>query len=279
MKIPGIILLLIFPLIASYNIGFKSNKDKDRLVLISTEYGNIKIKLYNETPVHRDNFIKLVTEKFYDGILFHRVIKGFMVQCGDPQSKDAPEGMMLGNGGPGYTLPAEIAPGLIHKRGALAAARLSDDVNPKKESSGSQFYIIQGTVVTLQQLDNMVKGERRSRKVKVYNEYISKPENLNLKLKLDSLKNQKRIPELNAESQKIAEILKTEYKKADEYNLTQQQLDTYTTIGGAPHLDGGYTVFGEVLEGMDVVDKIAAVEVDKYNRPVKNIKMTAKLLN
>ena len=190
----------------------------DKMVLISTNYGEIKIKLYNETPKHRDNFIKLATKGFYDGTVFHRIIKGFMVQGGDPNSKDASPEQALGMGGPGYTIPAELNSKCFHKKGALAAARLGDEINPKKESSGSQFYIVQGKKYA--QADMVGMG-------------ITSPE----------------------------------------------AIKAYTTVGGTPFLDGNYTVFGEVVEGLDVVDKIAAVKTGKNDRPVEDIKITVKVIN
>lgn len=199
-----------------------SVKQPEHVVQITTDMGVIKVKLYNETPKHRDNFIKLVKEGYYNGLLFHRIIKGFMIQGGDPDSKTAKPGQMLGNGGPGYTIPAEINPALFHKRGALSAARMGDQVNPKKESSGSQFYIVQGTVTTAQQLD--------------------------------------------------------QYEQQNNIKLTAKARSTYTTVGGAPHLDMGYTVFGEVTEGMDVVDKIADVQKDRNDRPIKDVKVTMKVI-
>lgn len=196
--------------------------DKERTALISTQYGDIKVKLYNETPQHRDNFVKLVEQGFYDGTLFHRIIKEFMIQGGDPNSKNAQPGAMLGNGGPGYTIPAEILPGLIHKKGALSAARLGDQMNPKRESSGSQFYVVQGKKWTDDELNMFAQRGLK---------------------------------------------------------LTPEQREIYKTIGGTPHLDGAYTVFGEVVEGLDVLDKIAATPTGQVDRPIEDIKMTVKMLN
>lgn len=194
----------------------KTDKFNDMTkILIKTSLGDITIALYNETPLHRDNFIKLVNEKYYDGVLFHRIIQGFMIQTGDPESKKATQGQMLGNGGPGYTIPAEFVPGLIHKRGAVAAARMGDQVNPKKESSGSQFYIVDGRVFPYEQLEML------------------------------------RSP--NGEP------------------LTQSQKNIYSSVGGAPHLDGAYTVFGEVVSGMDIVDKIASQPKDQRDRPLTDL--------
>jgi peptidyl-prolyl cis-trans isomerase B (cyclophilin B) len=194
-------------------------------VLIVTDFGDIEVLLYDNTPLHRDNFIKLVWEGFYDGTLFHRVIKSFMIQGGDPNSKTANPNDRLGTGGPGYTVPAEFIPENIHKRGALAAARQGDQVNPEKASSGSQFYLVQGKTYTDEELD------------------------------------------------------KLEVQFGQGYKMKEEDRQIYKTIGGAPHLDGAYTVFGEVVKGLEVIDKIAELETDVFGRPkidVKIKKMTVK---
>ena len=186
-------------------------------VKMVTNYGDMVLLLYDETPLHRDNFVKLVEDGTYNGLLFHRVIEHFMVQAGDPQSRDAKPGARLGAGTLGYTVPAEIKPGLFHKRGALCAARQGDEVNPKRESSASQFYIVQGNVWSEADLNMM---EQRFGK-----------------------------------------------------HFTDEQRQVYTTLGGTPHLDGDYTVFGELVEGMDVVNKIAAAPRDRFDRPVEDIRI------
>ena len=190
---------------------------KGTRVEMVTNYGRIVLLLYDETPLHRDNFIKLATNRVLDGLLFHRVIEKFMIQGGDPTSKDAEPGKMLGDGTLGYNIPAEFRPELFHKRGALCAAREGDMVNPKKESSASQFYIVQGRVWNTEELDNLQKRMKRE--------------------------------------------------------ISAEQRDVYTTIGGTPFLDGEYTVFGEVIEGMEVVDKIAAVKCDKNDRPLEDVRI------
>ncbi|MEE0948190.1 MAG: peptidylprolyl isomerase [Bacteroidales bacterium] len=200
----------------------EETKEKTTMVIISTDLGEMKAVLYNETPLHKENFIKLAKEGYFDGCLFHRVIDGFMIQGGDPDSKTAKPGQMLGQGGPGYTIPAEFKQELIHKKGALAAARMADQVNPQKASSGSQFYIAQGKSYTENEL-NMLS----SRMGKAFN---------------------------------------------------KQQIEAYTTVGGVPFLDYEYTVFGEIVEGLEVIDKIAAVEKDRRDRPVQDIKMTIKVV-
>jgi peptidyl-prolyl cis-trans isomerase B (cyclophilin B) len=199
-----------------------TKQTKETMIEITTDYGTMTFKLYNETPQHRDNFIKLANEGFYNGTLFHRVMNGFMIQGGDPQSKNAAPGVMLGNGGPGYTIPAEFNPSLYHKKGALAAARLGDQVNPQKASSGSQFYIVQGKPSSEAELGMM-----------------------------ESRKNIKYTPE---------------------------QKTVYTTLGGTPFLDMDYTVFGEIVSGMEVIDKIAAVSTNPQNRPLQDVKMTVKVI-
>lgn len=211
----GVVLFNLTQLMSQENTGTK--------VLISTSMGDIKVLLYDGTPQHRDNFIKLTEEGFYSDLLFHRVIPSFMIQGGDPESKDAKPKARLGNGGPGYTIPFEYNPNYFHKRGALAAARMGDDVNPQKASSGSQFYIVQG---------------------KVYGD-----------------------AELDAIEARMG------------FTFTPEQREVYKTVGGTPFLDRNYTVFGEVIEGMDVVDKIANVERDKNNRPLQDVKFTITIIS
>jgi cyclophilin family peptidyl-prolyl cis-trans isomerase len=194
-------------------------KDRKKDVMLQTNMGDITIRLSDSTPLHRDNFLKLVKQGFYDSVLFHRVIKNFMIQSGDPDSKNAPAGQPLGNGGPGYTIPAEFRATLFHKKGVIAAARQSDDVNPMKESSGSQFYITQGKIFTDAGLDSVETYRLNGRKI------------------------------------------------------PQEQREVYKTIGGTPHLDQNYTVFGEVVKGLDVLEKIAAVATSKAqdrDRPLEN---------
>lgn len=198
----------------------ETKNDKMTQILIKTSMGDITIALYNETPLHRDNFIKLVKESYYDGVLFHRIIKGFMIQTGDPDSKTAKPGQRLGMGGPAERIPAEFVPTLFHKRGAVAAAR---DNNPAKASSGSQFYIVDGDIFPQDKLDMIAARTGKT--------------------------------------------------------FSPEQVQAYTTIGGAPFLDGDYTVFGEVVSGMEVVDKIAAQEKDGNDRPLQDIKIiSAKII-
>ncbi len=194
----------------------------DHLIKIETTMGDMVIRLYNQTPAHRDNMLKLIEKGFYDGQLFHRVIKDFMIQGGDPHSVGAERGQRLGTGGPGYTLPAEFREDLFHKKGALAAAREGDQMNPEKASSGSQFYIVQGRLFTV----DMLKALEQRR---------SSP-------------------------------------------FTPEAIEAYTTVGGTPHLDGAYTVFGEVVEGIEILDSIASVPTDAYNRPLEDVVFTISLV-
>lgn len=244
-------------------------------VEIKTSLGDIEVALYNETPQHRDNFIKLVKEGYYDGVLFHRVINEFMIQTGDGNSKNAKPGERLGNGEPGYTLPAEfVYPKLFHKRGVLAAARLGDQMNPERRSSGSQFYIVTGKKFTAQQLAQMESSRRNKQLQAVFNE-LAAPHRRDVmtwrregnNAAIDSLQN-KLVAEAEA---KVAE--------QGAFTFTAAQLEAYQSVGGTPHLDGEYTVFGEVTKGMDVVEKIEKSTTDRNDRPeedVKIIKMTVK---
>lgn len=218
----GLLNCLIVVSLAAQKGSTIKKKDRKRDVLVQTTMGDIVIRLSDSTPLHRDNFLKLVKVGYYDSMLFHRVIKEFMIQSGDPNSKRAPAGQPLGNGGPGYTIPAEFRTTLFHKKGAIAAARTGDNVNPQKASSGSQFYLVQGKVYTDAGLDSLETGRLNGRKIPVANR------------------------------------------------------ESYKTIGGVPHLDQGYTVYGEVVKGLDVVDKIAAVQTSRAqdrDRPLQDVRI------
>ena len=212
---------LMIPVLGIMILTLNSCKsDSNAEILVETEFGNMRFMLYNETPKHKENFIKLVKENYYDDLLFHRIIDGFMIQGGDPESKGADAEKLLGMGGPGYTIPAEI--GKKHIKGALAAARMGDGMNPQRESSGSQFYIVQGRTQDDVSLDAWA----------IQNNIV----------------------------------------------YTDEEKEKYKMYGGTPQLDGLYTVFGEIIEGMDVIDKIAAVEKNRSDRPVKDIKMKIRLI-
>ncbi len=209
-----IVLALVLPVFSGMAIAQEEEKLNQEIV-IETTLGNIEILLYDDTPLHRDNMIKLIKEGFYKNQLFHRVINEFMIQGGDPNSVNAAPGVPLGSGGPGYTIPAEIRANHFHKKGVIAAARMGDNVNPKRASSGSQFYIVEGRRFTRSEL-------------------------------------------LASQS-------------PDKPKFTNEQLKAYSTVGGTPHLDGAYTVFGEVTKGMEVVDVISNVETDNRDRPLTDI--------
>ena len=209
-----IVSLTVLVLLSSLSAVAQEIKS-ERLIRIETSRGDMLVRLYDETPAHRDNMIKLIEEGFYKNHLFHRVIKDFMIQGGDPHSVGAEKGQRLGSGGPGYTVPAEFHPSLIHKKGALAAARKGDQVNPEQASNGSQFYLVQGRILT--------------------------PEEINI------------------------------LAQRGVATFTETSTEIYTTLGGTPHLDGAYTVFGEVVEGLEVLDSIAAQPCDAYNRPVEDV--------
>ena len=255
-------------------MGCTSVNKEHVYVLIETELGDIKVKLYNETPLHRDNFVKLVKEGYYDGLLFHRVIKDFMIQGGDPDSKGAVADRTLGSGGPGYTLPAEIVyPLYFHKKGVLAAARQGDEVNPKKESSGSQFYIVTGNLYSEGKLKSLEQQLTQMKERNIFNRLVGEHRSEIMQLR----KNRDQEGLMALKDTLIArthEILMEE----GPVMFTPEQKTAYTSVGGAPHLDGEYTVFGEVVEGLDIVDKIQSVTTGKADRPKKDISMRMKII-
>jgi cyclophilin family peptidyl-prolyl cis-trans isomerase len=253
----------------SFN-SFTRNGSGEIKVIMVTDQGTIKIKLYNETPLHRDNFVKLVKQHYYDSLLFHRVIQNFMIQGGDPDSKRAPQGVELGNGGPGYTVTAEFNPKLFHKKGVIAAARDSDFENPAQASSGSQFYIVQGRVFN----DSLLKLQaKRITKLKLFNQVINRPENKTYLEKYKEFNKAELVDSVKSVYDIINKIVETELPTTPVYTFSPEQIQAYTTIGGTPHLDNSYTVFGEVYEGLDVIDKIAAQSVDKNSRPLSDIRI------
>ena len=242
-------------------------------VKITTTLGDIVVSLYDETPLHRDNFLKLAAEGYYDGLLFHRVIKDFMVQGGDPDSKGAPAGKRLGMGGPGYTVKAEINARLFHKRGALSAARLGDEVNPERESSGSQFYIVWGKTYKKSELQQMERQMEMQQEQTIFNQLAR--ENRDKIMELRRNRDRAGLQELQDELLAETKAISLEKGKP---TFTDEQREAYTTIGGTPFLDNQYTVFGEVTEGLDVVEKIQACETSRADRPVEDISMTVEIV-
>ena len=269
-----LLICLAFIALTACNAGSKRQtnhhmeNEKRTLVKLETTMGNITVALYNETPKHRDNFIKLVKEGVYDSTLFHRVIKQFMIQAGDPDSKNASDTAMLGSGDVGYTIPAEFNPKFFHKKGVLAAARQGDDVNPEKASSGCQFYIVTGRKFTEPQLlgtENKINEQReealfdslaRQHMKEIY-KMRKAGDNAGLLELQDTLE---------AQARELAD-------KEEKFRFTPEQIKAYSTIGGAPHLDGSYTVFGEVTEGMEVVDNIEIAKTNRADRPIENIRI------
>ena len=242
------------------------NVNAEPIVDIRTTLGDIKVKLYDDTPVHRDNFLKLVREGYYDGVLFHRVIKDFMIQTGDPTSKTADSTAVLGSGDPSYTLEAEILyPKHYHKRGALAAARTSDQVNPERRSSGSQFYIVTGEKQTARALEMMTQRANNERKQRYFNGLVK--QHLSELRAMQAAGDREGMERMR---QQLAE--QTEDAVKDE-PMPQEIIDAYVNQGGTPHLDGQYTVFGEVIDGMDVVDRIQNVETGRADRPKQDVRV------
>ena len=253
------------------NINFAFHKQRNNMskVQIKTSLGDITVRLYDETPLHRDNFIKLAKEGYYNGTLFHRVIKNFMIQGGDPDSKGAAAGIQLGTGGPGYTVPAEfVYPQYFHKKGALAAARQSDQVNPEKKSSGSQFYIVTGEVYSAGKLTQLEKQLEQRMLQSIFDSLVV--ENRDKILQLRRNRDQAGIAAIQEQLQKDT------FAKAKEMGkpkFTDAQREAYTTVGGTPFLDNDYTVFGEVEEGMDVIDAIQNVATGAGDRPSTDVVM------
>ncbi len=265
-----IIIAVITAMFAACGAGSKKSNDMEKRtqVKIETTMGDIVVELYNETPKHRDNFIKLAKEGMYDSTLFHRVIRQFMIQAGDPESKTANDTAMLGGGDVGYTIPAEFVPKFFHKKGALAAARMGDDVNPNRESSGCQFYIVTGRKFREAQLLDMAGQKNNARVDEIFNELARK--HMKEIYKLRKAGDNEALLELqdSLEAQAYAQ-----YKEEEPFMFTPEQLAAYSTIGGAPHLDGAYTVFGQVVSGIETVEKIEGTKTGKADRPVENVRI------
>ena len=265
-KLFSVLLTMAVCALIGCNSAANSNDGMTK-VKIETSKGDIIVKLYDDTPKHKANFIKLVKDGIYEGTLFHRVINNFMIQAGDPNSKTAVKDQQLGDGDVGYTIPAEFAyPERFHKRGALAAARQGDQVNPQKESSGCQFYIVTGQVYHDFTLVNMEKRKNYNVLNAAFTQLVMKnrDEILNLQKKGDE-------KALMAMQDKLLAQAREQIKDEPEFKFTPEQAEAYTTIGGTPHLDGEYTVFGEVVDGMDVVDEIQQVATNSSDRPVDDV--------
>lgn len=265
-----LILAALVTILTACGAGSKKQNEMEKRtqVKFETTLGEIVVELYNETPQHRDNFIKLAKEGIYDSTLFHRVIRQFMIQAGDPDSKTASDTAMLGSGDVGYTIPAEFVPQFFHKKGALAAARMGDDVNPQRESSGCQFYIVTGRKFREAQLLDMEASRNEQRVESIFNDLARQHMKEIYKMRKEN--DNEGLLELQDTLEAKAREL---FKQEEPFKFTPQQIAAYTTIGGAPHLDGEYTIFGEVTEGMETVEKIEAARTGRADRPVMDIRI------
>ena len=260
--------LLLFLLCSVFFLVTSCAQKTDHVVTIKTRYGDMVAILYDETPKHKENFIKLAREHYYDSLTFHRVIEGFMIQGGDPDSKKAAKDARLGNGGPGYTIPAEFNSKFFHEKGALSAARLSDQMNPGKASSGSQFYIVQGT----RHPESRIKLDQE-KYGKALQQFFQKPEN---KVYFDTINTFFQTHDekgYEAYLGKLKPVVEKQLGVSVEKEVAPEVVEAYTTVGGTPQLDGQYTVFGKVIKGLDVIDKIAAQPKDPNDRPLEDIRM------
>jgi len=263
----SIILILFTVLFVSESCA--TSKDTSSIVSLETTYGRITVKLYAETIKHRENFLKLVNDGFYNNVLFHRVIANFMIQTGDPGSKNTKPDASLGAGDVGYTVPAEfIYPKYYHKRGALSAARQGDQTNPLKASSGCQFYIVQGRIFTDDELNNMEKNNEQKLEARLFQEIA------NIKqIEIKKYQLERSQVKLDALRDSILSNVHIKMKNDSSCKFTVQQRNDYKTLGGTPHLDGEYTVFGEVIEGLDIVEKISKAQTGTNDRPLEDIRV------
>lgn len=258
------------------SVTYFSGVAQSRLVEISTNMGTMKFKLYDDTPKHRDAFIQLANEGYYDGTLFYRVIQDFLIQGGSKSSRNAPPGKRIGYGDPDKTVDDEILSHYFHKKGALCAPRQPDEVNPFKQSDISQFFVIKGSVYTDGMLDTLEMAVNRPIRKKIIDKYMT-PE---IREELKTLKEEKKVAEFRALAGEIKDNIETDYSLApDVLVFSEEQRKAYTTVGGYPELDGKYTIYGECISGFDVIDKIAALKTDSNNRPYTDVKITVKVLN
>ncbi len=267
-RLVTILALSFFTLISS--CAQKSSKS-DYVVTFKTSYGDMVAILYDETPKHKANFVKLAKEHYFDSLLFHRVIAGFMIQGGDPNSKKAKPGEPLGMGGPGYTVDAEFNPKFFHEKGALSAARLGDGQNPTKASSGSQFYIVQGTIIPESNMEELKIDQMKLNMA--FRQFMQNPAS---KPVIDSLNQVYMTGDMEAYKKKLFALVPSIEKETSTKimrDVSAEKIKAYTTNGGAPHLDGEYTVFGKVIKGLEVIDKIAAVQKDGGDRPIEDVRM------
>jgi cyclophilin family peptidyl-prolyl cis-trans isomerase len=266
-----LILVLVFQIVSSNLYSQSTNS----IILIETNFGDMKIMLYKETPKHRQNFLQLVENKHFDGTLFYRVIKGFVAQGGSQDSRNAPPGKMIGYGSANRTIESEFSSEFFHKKGALASPRQPDKVNIFKESDVSQFYIAHGRVFTDKELTAMEKEINIPLRKRIVKRYLTPTK----RQVLDSLKKENKVDEFRAIADKIKESIEFDYNSSREKLLfTKEQRKAYTSIGGVPHLDNNYTVFGEIISGLEVLDKIVNLKTDDNDRPYTDVKMKLSII-
>ncbi|MEE4286626.1 MAG: peptidylprolyl isomerase [Mariniphaga sp.] len=257
-------------------IFFLNSAAQSKKVRISTNLGDMTFILYDDTPKHRNAFLKLASEGYYNGTLFYRVIQDFLIQGGSKSSKDAPPGKRIGYGDPDHTVDDEILPHYFHKKGALCAPRQPDEVNPWQQSDISQFYIVKGSVYTSGQLDTMELAVNRPIRNKIVNKYLTDE----IRSELQMLKDEKMVDAFREIADKVKQQIETEYElNKNTLEFSEKQREAYTSIGGYPDLDGKYTIFGECISGMETIDKIAALKTDENNRPFTDVKITVTVLN
>lgn len=265
------VVLTCFLLLMGFG-GFTQSKT----VEISTNLGTMKFMLYDDTPKHRDAFVQLARDGYYNGTLFYRVIEDFLIQGGSKSSRDAAPGKRIGYGDPDKTVDDEILKHYFHKKGALCAPRQPDEINPFKQSDISQFYIIEGKVYTKGELDTMELAVNRPIRNKIVNEVMTPA----VREELKKLKEEKKVAEFRELAQQVKDKIEAEYSlNPNVLIFSEQQRDAYTTVGGYPDLDGKFTIFGECISGFDVIDKIAALKTDKNDRPLTDVKITVRILN
>lgn len=264
--------IVIFFILTLSTQGFGQSK----IVEISTNFGSMKFRLYDDTPKHRDAFIGLAKEGYFNGTLFYRVIQDFLIQGGSKSSKDAPPGKRIGYGDPDKTVDDEILSHYFHKKGALCAPRQPDEVNPFKQSDISQFYIVKGKIHTTGELDTMEMAVTRPIRNKIVQKYMTEE----VRSELKKLKDENKVREFREIADKVKEQIEAEYYlQPGVLEFSEAQRTAYTTVGGYPDLDGKYTIFGECISGFDVIDKIAALETDENQRPYTDVKITVTVLN